>query len=290
MTREFSADSLVMLPKLNVDSGLALWQALRAGFMAEKKLPKFLQPAWQNVEDAGAELSRLAQQRLADNGGKAPPAEKRKADGQVDNAVGALAQFLDAWARLPDTLPETQLAAAVRQALFPDGTGFLKLPFEQEWAQIDRRVALLKSEGLDKQIAKLGGTAFVVHLEEAHRAYGKALGLTAVPAASSGPVVLGDPLAMFSSALRTLVQLYRAMNETMRRFSTGGIWRKAMQDLELGDHRVPVGSLVGASMGLVNLDPGRYPDPHAYRPDRYETMSTDAYQSPPVGSTPLQFG
>lgn len=205
MTREFSADSLVMLPKLNVDSGLALWQALRAGFMAEKKLPKFLQPAWQNVEDAGAELSRLAQQRLADNGGKAPPAEKRKADGQVDNAVGALAQFLDAWARLPDTLPETQLAAAVRQALFPDGTGFLKLPFEQEWAQIDRRVALLKSEGLDKQIAKLGGTAFVVHLEEAHRAYGKALGLTAVPAASSGPVVLGDPLAMFSSALRTLV-------------------------------------------------------------------------------------
>lgn len=28
----------------------------------------------------------------------------------------------------------------------------------------------------------------------------------------------------------------------------------------------------------------------AYRPDRHETMSTDAYQSPPVGSTPLQFG
>jgi sterol 14-demethylase len=92
------------------------------------------------------------------------------------------------------------------------------------------------------------------------------------------------------AALRKLVQLYRAMNETMRRFSTGGIWRKAMQDLELGDYRVPQGSLVGASMGLVNLDPARYPNPTAYRPDRYETMSTDAYQSPPVGSTPLQFG
>lgn len=92
------------------------------------------------------------------------------------------------------------------------------------------------------------------------------------------------------AALRKLVQLYRAMNETMRRFSTGGIWRKAMQDLELGDYRVPLGSLVGATMGLVNLDPARYPDPTAYRPDRYETMSTDAYQSPPVGSTPLQFG
>lgn len=205
MTREFSADSLVMLPKLNVDSGLALWQALRAGFAAEKKLPKFLQPAWQSVESKGAELSRLAQLRLTDSGSKAPPAEKRKADSQVDNAVGALAQFLDSWARLPDTLPEAQLAAAVRQSLFPDGTSFLKLPFEQEWAQIDRRVTLLKTEGLDKQIEKLGGMAFVVHLREAHRAYGKALGLTAVPAGPSQPLMLGEQLEAFASALRSLV-------------------------------------------------------------------------------------
>jgi cytochrome P450 len=92
------------------------------------------------------------------------------------------------------------------------------------------------------------------------------------------------------AALRKLVRLYRAMNETMRRFSTGGIWRKAMQGFALGDYHLPAGSLIGTSMGLVNLDPTRYPDPYAYRPNRYETMSTDAYQSPPVGSTPLQFG
>lgn len=205
MTREFSADNLVMLPMLNVDSGLALWQALRAGFAAEKKLPKFLQPAWKNVEDTGAELFRAAQQRLTDDGGKAPSAQKRKADSQVDNAVAALEQFLAAWARLPDTLPEAQLAAAIHQTLFPDGTAFLKLAFEQEWAQIDRRVALIKSEGLDKGIEKLGGAAFVAHLQAAQKAYGKALGLTAVPAAPSEPVTLREPLAAFASALRALV-------------------------------------------------------------------------------------
>src|SRR5262249_39126379 len=40
--RELSPDSLVSLPTLSVDSGLALWQALRATARAEKKLPKAL--------------------------------------------------------------------------------------------------------------------------------------------------------------------------------------------------------------------------------------------------------
>ncbi|MCA9709434.1 MAG: cytochrome P450, partial [Myxococcales bacterium] len=59
---------------------------------------------------------------------------------------------------------------------------------------------------------------------------------------------------------------------------------------ELGGHRIPEGHLVGAVMGVVDLDEARYPDPLAYRPSRYRSMQTDALQSPPVGSTPLQFG
>jgi sterol 14alpha-demethylase len=101
---------------------------------------------------------------------------------------------------------------------------------------------------------------------------------------------LGREAPLDLAAMRKLVRLHRAMNETMRRFSTGGIWRRVMRPLELGEHHIPVGTLVGTSMGLVNLDPRRYLDPLAYRPDRYESMTTDAYQSPPVGSTPLQFG
>jgi cytochrome P450 len=92
------------------------------------------------------------------------------------------------------------------------------------------------------------------------------------------------------AALRGCKQLHRTINETLRRYATGGIWRKAMQDFELGDYHLPVGSVVGTSMGLVDLDPARYPSPQEYRPARYEPMTVDAYQSPPVGSTPLQFG
>jgi sterol 14-demethylase len=92
------------------------------------------------------------------------------------------------------------------------------------------------------------------------------------------------------AALRKLVWLHRCVNETLRLRSTGGIWRKAMHELELGDHQVPAGSLIGCCMGLVNLDPQRYAEPEVYRPDRYAAFAADSYQSPPVGSTPLQFG
>ncbi|MFZ6182849.1 cytochrome P450 [Nannocystis pusilla] len=92
------------------------------------------------------------------------------------------------------------------------------------------------------------------------------------------------------AAMRTLVHLHRAINESMRLRSNGGLWRMAMCDLDLGGYKLPKGTVVGASMGLVNLDPARYDGSHEYRPARFEAMATDNYQSPSVGSTPLQFG
>lgn len=92
------------------------------------------------------------------------------------------------------------------------------------------------------------------------------------------------------AAMRTLVRLHRAINESLRLRSNGGIWRMAMSDVTLGGHLLREGTVVGASMGLVNLDPVRYAEPLVYKPVRFESMTTDGYQSPSVGSTPLQFG
>lgn len=180
----------------------------------------------------------------------------------------------------------------VRRRLAEGGEHSDFLQFVIDDMRADGRVA--SAEGFRLLSLRVLGTVFGAHTNTAMTVAACLVDLLEHPGVRTRVLEELDALPrdtpLDMAALRKLVQLYRAMNETMRRFSTGGIWRKAMQDLELGDHRVPVGSLVGASMGLVNLDPGRYPDPHAYRPDRYETMSTDAYQSPPVGSTPLQFG
>lgn len=205
MAREFSAANLVVLPKLGVDSALALYQALQAAVTAEKKLPKFLQPAWSSLHDAGAQLIQAAQARFSGSSTKVPYSEKRKADGVMDNAVAALDEFLGAWARFAGTLAKGQIAASVRQTLFPDSTGFLRLSYNEEWVQVDRRLQLVKREGLDKQLDLLGAAEILTQVEEAHAAYGKALGLTAVPEPPTETVALNEPLTELSSALRLYV-------------------------------------------------------------------------------------
>lgn len=93
-----------------------------------------------------------------------------------------------------------------------------------------------------------------------------------------------------AGTLRGLGALHRAINESMRLRSTGGIWRRVCAPFELGEFALEPGALVGASMGLINLDPARYSDPGVYRPRRYASMSTDSYQSPPVSTAPPEFG
>ncbi len=93
--------------------------------------------------------------------------------------------------------------------------------------------------------------------------------------------VLGDaPLDL--AALCKMPLLLRAMNESMRLHGNGGLWRLTMRDVEIDGHIVPKGSLVGTSMGLVNLDETHYPDAKRYDPDRYGSMHVDDLQSPPV--------
>lgn len=89
---------------------------------------------------------------------------------------------------------------------------------------------------------------------------------------------------------KSLVQLHRTINESLRLRSNGGLWRMTMREFTLDRHVLPPGTLIGASMGLVHLDPSRYDSPHSFRPTRYAELSTDSFQSPSVVSTPLQFG
>lgn len=91
-----------------------------------------------------------------------------------------------------------------------------------------------------------------------------------------------DGRPMDLAALCRMPLLLRAMNESMRLRGNAGLWRMTRTPFELGGHTIPAGTLVGSSMGLVNLDPTLYPDPERYDPDRYREMKTDDFQSPPL--------
>lgn len=59
--------------------------------------------------------------------------------------------------------------------------------------------------------------------------------------------------------------------------------RKALVDVRLGSHRLPAGTNLVFSSYLLHRDPGRYPDPHRFDPDRWLSLrpsSSDASYIP----------
>lgn len=78
--------------------------------------------------------------------------------------------------------------------------------------------------------------------------------------------------------------LLRAINESLRLHGNGGLWRMIRRPTEIAGHTLEAGTLVGTSMGLVNLDEATYRGSTTYDPDRYASMHVDDLQSPPVAS------
>ncbi len=203
MARELSPLSLVSLPRLSAQGAMVLAEMLRVAAAAEKRLPKGLSMAIAAVGGAQAALSLALQAQLST---QVPVADTRKADAEEDNAVGALHDFLSAWARLPGGVPQATQAQAVLRALFPSGLGFLRAEYAVEWAEVQRRIERLRSEGLDVVIGKLGGQPFVDYLLATHAAYGKALGITEKTGApkSSDPQI-AEALRELQAALRRYI-------------------------------------------------------------------------------------
>jgi cytochrome P450 len=91
-------------------------------------------------------------------------------------------------------------------------------------------------------------------------------------------------------ALTRLPALFRAINETLRLRSNGGVWRKLLRPTELGGYRLPAGALVGSMMGLLNADDRVYACPERFDPERYAAMQTDQFQCPSVSAQRPLFG
>ena len=53
--------------------------------------------------------------------------------------------------------------------------------------------------------------------------------------------------------------------------------------LELGGYTIPAGVGVGVAMAVIHSDPGLYPDPHAFRPERFLERRYGAFEHLPFG-------
>lgn len=95
--------------------------------------------------------------------------------------------------QLPPRLPAPR-ATVLLQTLFPTGLDFLKLPYAEEWAESERRLAMIKRDGLASELEALAGKPYLPAVKKAHTAYGAALGITDKKAATVDAVRVVEPL------------------------------------------------------------------------------------------------
>jgi hypothetical protein len=134
---------------------------------------------------------------------KAPArADQRPFDNASDVSWGALAGRLSAQAALPRARhPRAAQAATVLDALELRDLSWLTLKFNEQWAQAQRRLDRVASEGLRGTIDELAGAGFLDEVELAHAAYGEALGITSRSEHADDNAAMVEPLRDLASAI-----------------------------------------------------------------------------------------
>jgi len=197
--RSYAAQDIVTLPTLNTASAIALGQQLLTAFKAQERLPQLIAARATALEKAHAALC----QALANKPKTQPdPQRTRSSDQAEDQAFSALYDWLYGWCKLPT--PEADQARTMHAVLFPNGLKFTHLPYKQEWAEAEAKLARIASEGYDKEIHRLGGKPLLDQLVTAHKAYGESLGITI---GSQDPTTtrLRETLLAFNRYLRAYV-------------------------------------------------------------------------------------
>lgn len=150
--------------------------------------------------------AKLLQTSWVDAGRPTPASQDvRAVDVTVDRRWSALRSRLEGCVQLDDE-DHAPRATKLMQTLFPTGLDFLRLPYAEEWAESERRLVLIKTDGLKAELAELVGARYLTALEEAHAAYGAALGITNKKAAAPDPARVLEPLRKLHAAIASYVR------------------------------------------------------------------------------------
>jgi len=128
--------------------------------------------------------------------------DARLADRAVDNGWSALYGRPESYAALPvERHPKALRAAALQNALFPDGLAFLRLPYAAEWAETKKRIDQIAREGWAAEIDALAGPEFLEEIGDLHDSYGKAIGVTAARPEAAQSAKVAEPLRGLARAI-----------------------------------------------------------------------------------------
>lgn len=131
--------------------------------VAPRGLPALVQRSLDRLDklaQSGQEAQGARQRALGTS-----PEDTRALDGLADRAVGAIRQRLEAWALLPvEQFPRAARAAELGALLFPEGLGFLTLPYIEQLAAMELLLARIHEEKLAADLDALCGPEFLANL------------------------------------------------------------------------------------------------------------------------------
>lgn len=131
--------------------------------------------------------------------------DPRPFDVALDRSWSALRTRLEGCVQLGDD-DQSPRASKLMTTLFPTGLDFLKLPYAEEWAESERRLAMVKTAGLAPELEELAGAPYLPAIKKAHAAYGTVLGITDKKAAMPETTRVVGPLRQLQAAIGAYVR------------------------------------------------------------------------------------
>jgi hypothetical protein len=230
--RTFTIDDLIQLPRFDATGGVALGEQLLAVAASVPDLPRSIERARDALENGVAALRAAAAARMAARLAQrhAHAGAVEEADNNLDACWTALHDWLTGFAKLPGERAEAREARALLAEIYPDGLGFILLPYELEWGQSDLRLGRIAGETLGERIRSLGGSVFIEALQAAHWDYGQLLGLPRLTNAPEGRPSTAEALESFASTLRSYALKVTA-HVDVDEPPTGALARKLLEPL-----------------------------------------------------------
>lgn len=208
MKRDLSIEAMVGLPILSSGTGVVLCTQLIATASAQKdtlaasglSYPQCIADSLQDLQASFQQLSAVRVPSVSD------PTAKKEADTALDVA----------WKNLHDSLVSWNNTAAPANAdpegtkrlmsfLFADGLKFTRAKYLEEWEASQSRIAgLARDPAYTQTIARHNLQVLLQVVQDAHAAYGAALGITQ-PAEVSDSTAVRDALKEVTFRLRVYV-------------------------------------------------------------------------------------
>jgi len=204
--------SYLRLPKLNVSGSVAMVKAMLTAI--PKDAPVSVRHAARMVRlDAVAlQSARRAGRKASNDVGRRLP---REVDNEADALHAALHRRLEDHELLAARAPEAAArAAALKGALYPDGTAFIRANYFVQWEETEAWVKALGEGDNDAALRALAGDGFVDAALRVHEEYGAMIGTTKVRAEAPAKVDLATPLAALTASAQDLaLQLAALAND-----------------------------------------------------------------------------